>query len=99
MTRIEFLPSARDDFKRFLDHMQEFEIANSAERIGEIINAIDILSHSPLIGRPAGHGNRELLIGRGGRGYVVLYRYHPRLNVVAVIALRHQREAGYAQDN
>lgn len=40
-----------------------------------ILEAIQILTHSPLIGRPSKDGKRELVIGRATRGHVALYRY------------------------
>ena len=65
--------------------------------IGEIIEAINALEHNPLIGRPAENDLRELVIGRRSRGYVALYRYLAELDIVLVLALRSQREAGYAE--
>jgi len=38
---------------------------------------------------------RELVIGKGTRGYVALYRYVPTLDTVFVLAIRGQRDAGY----
>lgn len=64
-------------------------------RLDEIVRAIDILAHSPAIGRPVKGGKRELLLGRGLRAYVALYRYLPELDAVFVLALRSQRERGY----
>ena len=40
-------------------------------------------------------GKRELLLGRGSRAYVALFRYLPELDAVFVLALRSQRERGY----
>ena len=40
---------------------------------------------------------RELVIGRGSRGYVALYSYVVELDAVFVLAIRSQREAGYAR--
>jgi len=48
-----------------------------------------------LIGRPAEQGLRELLISRGKTGFVALYRYIERSEVVFVLAPRPQREDGY----
>lgn len=48
-------------------------------RLDEIVRAIDILAHSPAIGRPVKGGKLELLLGRGSRAYVALYRYLPEL--------------------
>lgn len=39
---------------------------------------------------------RELVISRGRSGYVALYRYLPRRDRIDVLAIRRQREAGYA---
>jgi plasmid stabilization system protein ParE len=95
MARIELAPEVLDDFERFLNHMARFEIADAPARIAEIVQAIDILTHSPLIGRPVRGGKRELVIGRDARGYVVLCRYAARIDTVFVLAIRSQREAGY----
>jgi hypothetical protein len=42
-------------------------------------------------------GKRELVIGRHSHGYVALYRYVVEIDTVFVLALRSQREAGYAR--
>lgn len=41
---------------------------------------------------------RELVIGKRARGYVALYRYVAEIDVVFVLAIRSQREAGWAMD-
>jgi hypothetical protein len=41
-------------------------------------------------------GLRELLISYGKSGYVALYSYEQRQDVVLVLAIPHQREAGYS---
>jgi toxin ParE1/3/4 len=38
------------------------------------------------------------MIGRGVRGYVVLYRYVEALETVFVLAIRGQKEAGYGRE-
>ena len=95
MARIELAPEVLDDFDRFLDHMAQFEIQDAPQRIAEIIQAIQILTHSPLIGRPVKGGKRELVIGRDARGYVALYRFMADIDTVFVLAVRNQRESGY----
>ena len=57
---------------------------------------IDVLQLNPLIGRPAGAANRELVIGQRSRGYLVLYRCIAAIDTVFVLATRSQSEAGYA---
>jgi len=95
MTRIELAPEVFDDFDRFFEHIAQFDPGAAPQRIGEILEAIQILSHSPLIGRPVKDGKRELVIGRATRGYVALYRYVAAIDSVFLLAVRAQRESGY----
>ena len=97
MARIELAPEVGEDIGRILDHLLQHEVDDAAARIGEIIQAIAVLEHNPLIGRPGGGENRELVIGRRTRGYVALYRYVADIDTVLVLALRGQREAGYTR--
>jgi plasmid stabilization system protein ParE len=60
-----------------------------------IVNAVAMLEAHPLIGRVAEEGRHELVLSRGKSGYVVLYRFLPALEIIFVLAVRHQREAGY----
>jgi plasmid stabilization system protein ParE len=60
-----------------------------------ITEAAQILENHPLIGRSVEHGLRELVISRGKSGYLALYDYEQERDVVLVLAIRHQREAGY----
>src|SRR5471030_3046348 len=97
MARLELAPEVAEDFERILDYHVEHKIADAAERIMEIVQAIDVLGSNPLIGRPASNGRRELVIGRKARGYMALYRYVDEIDTVFVLAVRSQREAGYAR--
>ena len=99
MARVELAPEVGDDFERILDHLAAHEADDPAARIGEIIQAIAVLEQSPLIGRPVSGDKRELVIGRRTRGYVALYRYVAEIDAVFVLALRSQRESGYAGDH
>lgn len=95
MSRIELAPELADDFERILEHLVLHEASDAPSRIREIIEAIGVLEHNPLIGRPAEMDKRELVIGRRARGYVALYRYVAEIDTVFVLAIRSQREAGY----
>ena len=95
MTRIELASGVLTDFDRFVDHLASFESSNASERISEIVQAIQILAHSPLIGRKVKDGKRELVIGQSSRGYIALYRFVPQIDTVFVLALRSQRELGF----
>lgn len=95
MSRVEIAPEVGDDFDRIFDRLAEQNLEHAAARIGEIIQALNVLETNPLIGRPAPGDKRELIIGRGSRGYVALYRYLVELDTVFVLAVRSQREGGY----
>ena len=97
MTRVELAPEVADDLRR-IDHLSRHDADDVAARIQQIIAALDVLEHNPLIGRPAPGGQRELVIGRRARGYLALYRYVAAIDTVFVLALRSQREAGYSHD-
>ena len=98
MARIELAPELTDDFDRILDHLVAHEVAEAALRIRDVIRAIDILEQNPLIGRLAKADLRELVIGRGARGYVALYRYVEELDTVFVLAIRGQKESGFGRE-
>ena len=95
MARIELAPEVLDDFDRFFDHLTAFEVDDAAERIDQLVLGLQVLGHSPLMGRKLNSGQRELVIGKGSRGYVALYRYVPTLDTVFVLAVRSQWESGY----
>lgn len=96
MARIELAVEVGEDFERILEHLSSYEVDDPVARVGEIIEAIDVLKHSPLIGRPASGQLRELVVGRRLRGYLVLYRYLAESDIVFILAIRSQRESGYA---
>lgn len=98
MSRIELAPEVADDFDRILEHLLRHEVADAASRIEDIVRAIDVLERNPLIGRAVRADLRELVIGRRARGYVALYRYVAEIDTAFVLAIRGQKEAGYARN-
>jgi hypothetical protein len=48
------------------------------------------------MGRPVRQELRELIVGRAAEGYVILYKYISEIDTAFVLAVRSQREAGYA---
>jgi plasmid stabilization system protein ParE len=66
--------------------------------IALIAEVVELLSRHPQIGRPAEHELRELVISRGTSGYLPLYDHDRESDLVAILAIRHQREAGYEPD-
>ncbi len=97
MARVEIAPEVLDDFDRILEYQARNMVADGAARVMEIVQAIDVLAHNPLIGRSVSGGKRELVIGRKGRGFLALYQYVDEIDTVFVLAVRSQREAGYAR--
>ena len=98
MSRIELAAEVADDIERILEHLLKHEVADAASRIEDIIRAIDVLERNPLIGRALRADLRELVIGRHARGYVALYRYVAEIDTAFVLAIRGQKEAGYARN-
>jgi toxin ParE1/3/4 len=96
MAQIQLAPEVAGDIDRILEHLALYDVQNSPARIHEIIQAIAVLEHNPLIGRPVEGGKRELVIGKQTRGYLALYKYVAEADIVFVLAIRSQREAGYA---
>lgn len=97
MPRIALAPRIGDDFDRILEHLLHHDVPGALERTREIIKAIDVLENNPLIGRPVDNSDlRELVIGRQSRGYVALYKYVAEADMVLVLTIRGQKEAGYS---
>jgi plasmid stabilization system protein ParE len=96
VARLEIAGPAQDDLDRLVEFLaeQDFEAAFAVKDI--VFDGQEILKRHPLIGRPAEHGMRELVISRGKSGYVALYHYVEPEDVALVLAIRHQREAGFS---
>ncbi|MEQ8693409.1 MAG: type II toxin-antitoxin system RelE/ParE family toxin [Pseudomonadales bacterium] len=96
MARIEVAPEVAGDLDRIIDHLTQHDASRIDERVAGLIDAIEVLTHSPSMGRPVRHDLRELIIGRAAEGDVILYRYIREIDTAFVLAVRSQREAGYA---
>ncbi len=95
MTTIRFADEVADDYDRILDHLLHHDADDGLDRLIGIRAAIAVLASNPLIGRRLPSGLRELIIGRGTRGYIALYRYAEALDQITVVAIRAQKESGY----
>lgn len=95
MADVQLAGRIGQDVLRIADHLELHDVADAPQRISTIIAAIDILASNPLIGRPVEDGMRELVIGRDRNGYLALYTYDETFDLVLVLAIRAQREAGY----
>ena len=100
MPQVSITRRAWNDFTRLRAFIEE-KSPRAAQRAAErITTSIDQLATFPLVGRvcpeeslPAGF--RELVISFGQDGYVVLYRVDIPADTVTIVAIRHQREAGF----
>lgn len=95
MARLIYSRRALADLERLTDFLLETDPAAALETVDLISEAVRILENHPLIGRPAEHGLRELVISRGRSGYLALYSHEPGQDTALVLAIRHQREAAY----
>jgi len=96
MSSIELTDQVARDFKCVIDHLLQYESTDAESRIDEILQAIRVLETNPHIGKSVGRNEHELVIGRRSHGYVALYRYIAEMDLALVLAIRTQREAGYA---
>ena len=95
MPKVHFTEQALSDLERILQFLEQ-ETPRFAIMTGKkIADATSILQRHPLIGRPAPHNLRELVISKGHSGYVALYRFLPYQDRIEILALRHQRECGF----
>lgn len=88
MAQVGYLPRASLALEQFEE---------SAPGASELIkSAVLVLGRHPLIGRVVdGTTLRELVISYGKTGFVALYRFRPKQGMVLVLAVRHQRQAGF----
>lgn len=97
MARLIYSARAFSDLDRLTDFLIDADPAAAAETVELITEAMAILKRHPLIGRPVDDDLRELVISRGRTGYVALYSHEVEHDAVLILAIRHQREAGFTQ--
>ena len=97
MAQVIYSNEAFSDFERIVDLLLGTSRDAAAQALGNIRSAIGILEAHPFIGRPVDDDIRELVISRGATGYLGLYRFEPAFDVVRILRIRHQREAGYRE--
>ena len=95
MTRWFLAESAAQDLEELTDFLLAHRPEDAVVTTDLILEGLSVLQKHPLMGRPAGQGLRELVISRGRTGYLALYDFDAALDVVVVLAVRHQREQDY----
>lgn len=98
MARLSYSARTLADLERLVDFLVEHDPTVADATIALIEEAVGVLARHPLIGRPVEADLRELVISRGRTGYVALYSFEPLYDAALVLAIRHQREAGYPGD-
>jgi plasmid stabilization system protein ParE len=95
MAQISYAGQALADLERISEFLAEESLEVALAALDLIDEAIGILARHPLIGRPAESNLHELVISQGRTGYIALYWYEQQQDAVLVLAIRHQREAGF----
>jgi plasmid stabilization system protein ParE len=96
MPRLIWSPSALRNVQ-YLYRLLAAKNPDAARRaVKAIRNGVKVIARHPEIGRPAEEMEpeyREWLINFGDSGYIGLYHYDGHTAVI--VAVRHQKEAGY----
>lgn len=95
MAAVTYSARALADLDRLFDFLVAENPNAAAAAAAVIVDAVTILERHPYVGRPVRGRLRELVISYGRTGYVALYRVAARGDRVEILAIRHQREAGY----
>jgi plasmid stabilization system protein ParE len=94
--KLIWTPEALADVQRLYRFLAPKD-ANAAQRAVQAIRAgVKILAQRPRVGRPVEDVEpefREWVIEFGNSGYVALYHFDGE--VAVILAVRHQKEAGY----
>ena len=95
MAKLIYSGQALADLERLSDFLAAIDPVAAVNTLGLIEEAVAILEHHPLIGRSVESDLRELVISRGHTGYLALYSFEQVHDAVLILAIRHQREAGF----
>jgi plasmid stabilization system protein ParE len=98
VARVEVSERALTDLERLFDFIAEEDPTRARMQLLSVRRAFELLADHPLLGREAEAGRRELILSRGRYGYIAKCRWVPAEDVVLILAVRHQREAGYTEE-
>jgi plasmid stabilization system protein ParE len=96
MPRLIWSPNALTDLQRVYRFLASKNDTAAREAIRVIRQSLNLLEQHPEVGRPIEEMEpeyREWPISFGSSGYIALYRFAGQS--VIIVAVRHQREAGY----
>jgi addiction module RelE/StbE family toxin len=96
VAKIVYTDKAIADLERIAGFLSAKGSEILPEEIVDLVSdAVRVLRRHPFIGRQAEAGLRELVISQGSTGYVALYSYEAKHDTILLLAVRHQREAGF----
>jgi len=98
MATVVITERALADLERLFDFIATENPQKAQGQIRSVHKALELLADHPLLGRSAEEGRRELILSRGRYGYIAKYRWLAAEDVVLILAVRHQLEAGYAEE-
>ncbi len=96
MSRVVWTSGAAEDLLKRIAFLEEIDADAAIKAADAIIKGAGILRRFPNAGRPAEDlepEQKELIVPFGSAGYVLLYEIEGQ--EVNILALRHQKEAGY----
>ena len=96
MAAVQITQRALADLERLFDFIAAENPQKARQQILSVRKAFELLGDHPLLGRTAEDGRRELILSRSRYGYIAKYRWFPAEDIVLILAVRHQLEAGYA---
>lgn len=92
---IIFDEGALDDLEEIFGFTREFDPEWAVSQVARIQRAVLVLDENPFIGRRVSGEIRELVISSGKTGFIALCQYEELDDLVRILAVRHQRQAGY----
>ena len=95
MAQVIYSDEALADFERIIEFLLKSSPEAAMQTLMSIRSAVSILEAHPLIGRRIDDHIRELVVSQRATGYLALYRFDEAFDVIRILRMRHQREAGY----
>lgn len=97
MARVEVSARALQDLERLFEYIAVGDPVRARQQMLSVKRAMELLADHPHLGRLVEDGLGELILSRGRDGYAALYRWFPVVEVVMILAVKHQREVGYLE--
>lgn len=93
MPQVVLTEQAAQDLRRIYDFLALKNVMVARNAVMAVKEGLNSLAQFPAGGRFFDDEYREWPVSFGDSGYTVLYRIEP--DIVVIVAIKHQREAGY----